>query len=1222
MDLLFSQSEHASDQSLFSQKTDSISEAYSQNSAEDTLSIGETTRKLVHCSQASQRLIDETEAERLQVIPETEESSLQEGGMTEPCLPETPQSKLPDSAASDVQRDDNGQEGDISGAENVWREDAKCHEVNDVNSKVNNENTGVHSDRVISDPPMDDDGSNHSVELPVGTMGEKTHRRRRARLLDDSDDEDSTSDPKHAESISSRTDVEQVDSTVPDASNLNDDNLEVPPSVPEDDTAKKPRRIRVLDDSDDEDSTSEPKSRGIEPATNSDAVRGGESEAVEGPSLLDACRRICDSSDDESVDDVSRDSAGALNDENTGEPCGPEGDGEVTGDVQKKERGGRKSAKKAMEELKQIYSTSQRMTRERQMSLPYHEPERLSLKDFLQQRRSAGSESSSACKKEEENTATPIPSSSSSKDPPLDDSPAIPDTPIGVDDLKCSVGPEMMEATPTEKQPADGSSLSSSSEGAQMLHLSARRRRNLEAIAAGLVPRLSQEPVILLADDSRDQPKGVDHLLKRLVKHTKVDDAKKKKESIKATAIVVPGIIEEGPISQKGVSQLSVLKEKLLTKVRQQRNRSREQRYLQQCLDNEELPPDAAQSDDAPKSPLALADEFEEENDFSEDDTSSGEEEEKGEDGNNSDDDDVVLKHKKRTRRVNPLSDDDDQEGSEQTKNASVENVENDDEDFIKSSTWRCLPFSTLRITSTNQKRAMRMSYTSLMMQTGAPVELSVSRKEKKRRLARNVITGAEDAESFLDSSQVANSEKNAQTPLIHKSRTVHSFQCDEAELFSPLTGLPGAQSKTNTPQQGTASASSSFQESPMGSSVSRPLSLAFSPLAATAGALTACRSLRRQFSEDCAKPWEGGTPAPINPSQDMDELVGLCSGSFGARAQADKVEEKEEEEDDDDMPVATLSEPDEGVGNESDEEPDDDVVNDSAGEPDEDDIEGDSEVESTPAAKEEKPALKLQDFFEDEAELSGSDVGSDGEEEDDEEGVVADLIAAENGKEDDDKIREEIGRFHFKQLLDEDKRELKIYQELLLEDGDLHSDSAGRQRQFRWRNSGTDDLDQHPGSEGEEEAQNETEQEADTTWRLQRLERRRWLQEQESAQGPDTHDNASFSEQESLLRAPAVIARQDSFTNKPAVKKRAMCGSFLKLDSGVLGRIAERIKVAPPTEVEGSVTTKNFVFRAAEEKPQKKRPPADQPSQESKKPKLVEVSEKRELKISVFNFM
>ncbi|XP_037529899.1 claspin [Rhipicephalus sanguineus] len=1192
MDLLFSQSEQASDQSLFSQKTDTISEAYSTSSPADTPSIGETTQKLVHTSQASQRLIDETTDERLQVIPETEESSPQEGGLTEPCVPESPQSKLPDSAASDVQRDfaiGSEREGDKSTVENIAREDTECHEVNDDNSDINAEDSDIYSKRRNSNTLIDDDASNHSVELPGSALGESTHQRRRVRLLDDSDDEDSLSDSKLPESIKSRTDVQQEgDGAFPDASNLNEDSLEVPPSAPEDDTAKKPRRIRVLDDSDDEDdSTSEPKPQGVEPASNSDAVRGDESEAEAGQSLLEACRRICDSSDDEAVDDVSRDSIG--DDENTSGPCEPERDGEATEDVQKKERGGRKSAKKAMEELKQIYSTSQRMARERQMSLPYHEPERLSLKDFLQQRRSAGSQSSSTCKKEEETTATPIPSSGSSKDPLLDDLPAVLDTPNSADDEKCSGEPVMTETTPAEtppaeKQPVESSSLSSGSERVQLLHLSARRRRNLEAIAAGVVPRLSQEPVILLADDSNDHPKGVDHLLERLVKHAKVDDAKKKKESIKATAIVVPGIIEECPISQKGVSQLSVLKERLLTKVREQRNRSREQRYLQQCLNNEELLPDAIQPDDAPKSPLALADEFEEENDFSDNDTSSGGEEEKEEDGNNSDDDDVVLKHKKRAKRINPLSDDEDPEDAEETKKTLVGIVEDEDEDSIGE--------------------------LHLEMPAFLDTEDNLDQPEMGDE------TGAE---SFLDSSQVANSQSNARTPLIQKSRAVRGFQCDEAELFSPLTGLPRTQSKMNTPQQGSASASSSFQESPMGSSISRPLSLAFSPLAGTAGALTACRSLRRQFSEDCAKPWEGGTPAPVNPSQDMDELVGLCSGSFGARAQADKVEEKEE--DDEDMPVATLDEPDEDV-NESDDEPDDDVVNDSAGEPDEDDVENDSEVESTPAAKEEAPALKLQDFFEDEAELSGSDVGSDGEDEDDEEGVLADLIAAENGKEDDDKIREEIGRFHFKQLLDEDKRELKIYQELLLEDGDLHSDGAGRQRQFRWRNSGTDDLDQQPGSEGEEEAQNETEQEADTTWRLQRLERRRWLQEQESSQNPETHDSASFSEQESLLKAPAVIARQDSFSNKPAAKKRAMCGSFLKLDSGVLGRIAERIKVAPPTEVEGSVTTKNFVFRAAEEKPQKKRPSVSQPSKESKKPKLVELSEKKELKISVFNFM
>lgn len=1194
MDLLLSQSEQASDQSLFSQKTDTISEAYSTCSPADALSVGETVQKLAHSSQASQHPIDETTDERLHVIPEREESSPQEGGLEEPRISESPQTKHADRATSNVQGDFGEKAADTSAAENIPREDAQNAEAND-GSILKSKDSGIYSERRNSNVPIDDDASDNSVELPASALSENTHRRRRARLLDDSDDDDMTSDPRVPElKITGNDTKQQVDSAVPDSSNLND-NLEVPSAASGNDTAKKPRRIRVLDDSDD-DSTSEPISQGVVVSTNSDAVRGDESDAGAGQSLSELCRRIGDSSDDEAVDDVSGDASGgdAVDNETSNGPWGSGEDSGATGDVKKKERAGRKSAKKAMEELKQIYSTSQRMARERQMALPYHEPERLSLKDFLQQRRSAGSESNSTSKKDE-TTATMIPSSSTDLLP--DDLSAVLNAPDGVDDQKCSEEPEMIVVTPAKKQPAETSSPPSSKEKVEMQQFSARRRRNLEAIAAGIVPRLSKEPVILLSDDNDDQPKGVDHLLKRLVKHTKVDEAKKKKESVKANTIVVPGIIEECPISQKGVSQLSVLKEKLLSKVRQQRNRSREQRYLQQCLDNEELPLDAVHSADTPKSPLALAEELdEEENDFSDDGTSSGgEEEEQGAD--NSDDEDVVPKHKKRAKRVNPLSDDEDQDDTEETKKAPMENVEDEDEDSIGE--------------------------LHLEMPAFLDAEDNIDQPE-----------GDEDyTESFLDSSQVPSSQKTAHTPLLQKSRAVRSFQPDEIDLFSPLTGLPRTQSKTNTPQQETASASSSFQESPMGTSVSRPLSLAFSPLAGTAGALTACRSLRRQFSEDCPKPWEGGTPAPVNPSQDMDELVGLCSGSFGARAQAD--ENDGNEEDDDDMPVGSLIEPDDDVVNDNAAEPDEDIANDSngeldedaendsAGEPEEEDVGNDSEVEATPAAKE-GPALKLQDFFEDEAELSGSDVGSDGEDDDDdEEAVLADLIAAENGKEDEDKIREEIGRFHFKQLLDEDKRELKIYQELLLEDGDLHSDGAGRQRQFRWRNSGTDDLDQQPGSEGEEEAHNETEQEADTTWRLQRLERRRWLQEQESSQNPDIRESASFSEQDSLLRAPTVIAKQDlKFNNKPARKKRAMCGSFLKLDSGVLGRIAERIKVAPPTEVEGSVTTKNFVFRAAEEKPQKKRPATDQPSQESKKPKLVKLSEKKELKISVFNFM
>jgi len=41
------------------------------------------------------------------------------------------------------------------------------------------------------------------------------------------------------------------------------------------------------------------------------------------------------------------------------------------------------------------------------------------------------------------------------------------------------------------------------------------------------------------------------------------------------------------------------------------------------------------------------------------------------------------------------------------------------------------------------------------------------------------------------------------------------------------------------------------------------------------------------------------------------------------------------------------------------------------------------------------------------------------------------------------------------KAMLDDDKRQLRLYQERYLIDGDLHSDGPGRTRRFRWKNIG-----------------------------------------------------------------------------------------------------------------------------------------------------------------------
>lgn len=47
------------------------------------------------------------------------------------------------------------------------------------------------------------------------------------------------------------------------------------------------------------------------------------------------------------------------------------------------------SAKQAMENMQKIKSESNRMLREREISLPYHRPKALSLKDIMSKRRPA-----------------------------------------------------------------------------------------------------------------------------------------------------------------------------------------------------------------------------------------------------------------------------------------------------------------------------------------------------------------------------------------------------------------------------------------------------------------------------------------------------------------------------------------------------------------------------------------------------------------------------------------------------------------------------------------------------------------------------------------------------------------------------------------------------------------------------------------------------------------
>lgn len=91
--------------------------------------------------------------------------------------------------------------------------------------------------------------------------------------------------------------------------------------------------------------------------------------------------------------------------------------------------------------------------------------------------------------------------------------------------------------------------------------------------------------------------------------------------------------------------------------------------------------------------------------------------------------------------------------------------------------------------------------------------------------------------------------------------------------------------------------------------------------------------------------------------------------------------------------------------------------------------------------------------FVEEEAELSGeSDWGSADE---DEKGM--DEYEQEEGdldKIDERQLQNQLGRIHMKQVLDEDQRDVRLLQDMLFEDGDLHS-GTGRERRFKWKNVG-----------------------------------------------------------------------------------------------------------------------------------------------------------------------
>nr|XP_042128544.1 claspin [Peromyscus maniculatus bairdii] len=170
-----------------------------------------------------------------------------------------------------------------------------------------------------------------------------------------------------------------------------------------------------------------------------------------------------------------------------------------------------------------------------------------------------------------------------------------------------------------------------------------------------------------------------------------------------------------------------------------------------------------------------------------------------------------------------------------------------------------------------------------------------------------------------------------------------------------------------------------------------------------------------------------------------MEEALALCSGSFPT----DREEEGEEEEFGDFQLVSKENE----FGSDEDEHSD-------SGDEELALDQEDDEEELLKQSEKMKRQMRLKKYLEDEAEVSGSDVGSedeyDGEEIDEyEEDVIDEVLPS------DEELESQIKKIHMKTMLDDDKRRLRLYQERYLADGDLHSDGPGRTRKFRWKHIG-----------------------------------------------------------------------------------------------------------------------------------------------------------------------